>query len=339
MLAIIKQWPTMTVRSVTLSSKTRTRTTVGPSRRSFLKWGSASLLSLVDMTRLVPIPIAQASEPEVPILEGLSLIVVTDDVTSEAAKLRRLPDLMIEELGTHAIGNKHRSGLIPDRSFSLHVRSLRRTEMRNILLDFGSTNEALSNNMECLRIDPAALDQVLSLDRERERLRLPLIAGRWNDVTTIGDHGFLSPSTAWAATAATNEVSAGANISSNKGVLPSTSEECAREWSAITVSFLLIARGLIVITSCDPRSLVAAVQQAQSASGVETVHAVVIGTNMADAGGQREIQEAIAALKGIDPDHVVLGHCSGNLFYEAAMSAMPDRVIRTAAGMRISFVL
>ena len=60
---------------------------------------------------------------------------------------------------------------------------------------------------------------------------------------------------------------------------------------------------------------------------------------MADAGGQREIQEAIAALKRIGPDHVIIGHCSGDLFYEAAMSAMPDRVIRTVAGMRISFVV
>ncbi len=327
----------MTIRSVLLSSKTRTRTTVGPSRRSFLKWGSASLLSIVDMTKLRPIPIAQASGLEAPILEGLSLMVVTDDVISEAAKPRRLPELMIEEFATHAIGNEHRSGLIPDRSFSLHVRSLRRTEMSNILFDCGSTKEALSNNMAHLRIDPAALDQVLSLDRERERIRLPLIAGRRNDMATIADHGFLSPTSAWASTAATNEVSARTNISSNKGGLPSTSEEYSRE--SITVSFLLVCRGLIVVTSCDPRSLVAAVQQAQSASGVEKVHAVVIGTNMAGAEGQREIQEAIAALKKIGPDHVIMGHCSGNLFYEAAMSAMPDRVIRTAAGMRISFML
>ena len=208
----------MTIHSVTQSSKILTRMTVGRSRRSFLKWGSASLLSLVDMTRLRLIPIAQASKLEAPILEGLSLIVVTDDMTSEAAKLRRLPDLMIEEFGTYEIGNEHRSGLIPDRSFSLHVRSFRGTEMRNILFDFGSTNEALSNNMARLRIDPAGLDQVLSLDREGERIKLPLMAGRRNDVATNGDHGFSSRTTPWVATAATIEVSAKANISSNKGV-------------------------------------------------------------------------------------------------------------------------
>lgn len=329
----------MTIRSVTSFSKTRTRTTVGQNRRSLLKWGSASLLSLVDMGMVLPIPIAQASEPVSPILDGLSLTVVTDDVISETAKLRRLPDLIIEEFGAHAIGNERRSGLIPDRSFSLYVRSFCRAEMRNILFDFGSMSEALSNNMARLRINPSTLNQVLSPNREHKRIRLPFAAGRWNDVATVGDHGLSSLATAWAATAATKEVSAGTNISSNKTVLPSTSEECTRELSAITVSFLLVCRGLIVITSCDPRDIGAAVQWAQSASGVETVHAVVIGTNMADAGGQGAIQDAIAALKRIGPDHVVLGHCSGNLLYEAVMSAMPDRLIRTSAGMRITFVL
>jgi metal-dependent hydrolase (beta-lactamase superfamily II) len=327
----------MTIRGVTPFSKTRSRTTAGLSRRRLLKWGSASVLSVLDIGMLLPTRRAQALEPEAPILDGLSLTVVTDDVTSETARRRRLPDLIIEESGVRAIGDESRSGLIPDRCFSLHVRSFCGAEMRNILFDFGAVSDTLSNNMARLRINPSALDQVVSPNREQDRRRLPVVAGRWNDVAPVGGHGLSA--TACRAMAATDDVSARTNISSSNEVRPPTSEECARELSAITVSFLLVCRGLIVVTSCHPRDLGAAVQQARSASGVETVHAVVMGTNLADAGGQRAIQEAIAALEKIGPDHVMLGHCSGNLLYEAAMSAMPNRVIRTAAGMRISFVL
>jgi hypothetical protein len=189
--------------------------------------------------------------------------------------------------------------------------------------------------MERLRLDPASLDQIVSIAEGPERIKLPLVSGRWNDAMFVGDHGFASPTPA---ADIDKPPVAATPISDAVGMHPSPAQ-CATHQAGFTVSFVLVCRGLIVVTSASPRGLVEAVRQAQAASGIDKVHAVVIGADMSNAADPSELDRAAAGLRGIDPDHVMLGHCSGEAFYGSASAALPGRVIRTTAGMRLTFEL
>ena len=71
-----------------------------------------------------------------------------------------------------------------------------------------------------------------------------------------------------------------------------------------------------------------AIKQAQAASGVNKVHAVIGGFHLAP---YREdyVRETIASLKGIDIDYVIPLHCSGEPFYEMAKAEMPSKLLRS----------
>jgi 7,8-dihydropterin-6-yl-methyl-4-(beta-D-ribofuranosyl)aminobenzene 5'-phosphate synthase len=51
--------------------------------------------------------------------------------------------------------------LISEFGLSMHVESRHGTEVRNVLMDFGFTPEALNNNIDLLGIDPARLDAIV----------------------------------------------------------------------------------------------------------------------------------------------------------------------------------
>jgi len=307
----------MSVRDVIAKSGPR----VALTRRHFVRGAGAGLLTLAAM----PSP-ACASGREVPILEWLSLRVVTDDAVSIASPIRRLTGLSIEELhGAH-----DGAGLIHDDGFSLHAQSIRRTEMRNVLFDFGCAREALDSNLRCLRISPAAIDQVVTSQPGRTLARLPLLGSGPDAPALVADHGFAArpvPARGFEA----------ASVEEALTLDPTpVSAACQPQHTDVTVSFLLVCRGLVVVTSCDPRTLMDAIRQAQSASGVDKIHAVVIG-----AGGRADaaIAQVVSELTQIAPDYVAVAHRDRKALFENANAAMPGRVIRTAAGMRLKFAI
>jgi 7,8-dihydropterin-6-yl-methyl-4-(beta-D-ribofuranosyl)aminobenzene 5'-phosphate synthase len=104
----------------------------------------------------------------------------------------------------------------------------------------------------------------------------------------------------------------------------------------IATAFNLKGRGLIVLTSCSHRGVVNTVKQAQSASGVEKVHAVIGGFHLAP---QKEdyIRETIKGLGAINPDYVIPLHCSGELFYEMIKAEMPAKLLRGYTGTEFVF--
>lgn len=104
----------------------------------------------------------------------------------------------------------------------------------------------------------------------------------------------------------------------------------------IATAFHLKGRGLVVLTSCSHRGVVNAIKQAQAASGVDKVHAVIGGFHLAP---YREdyVRETIASLKGIDIDYVIPLHCSGEPFYEMAKAEMPSKLLRSYTGTRFVF--
>jgi 7,8-dihydropterin-6-yl-methyl-4-(beta-D-ribofuranosyl)aminobenzene 5'-phosphate synthase len=104
----------------------------------------------------------------------------------------------------------------------------------------------------------------------------------------------------------------------------------------IATSFNLKGRGLVVLTSCSHRGVVNAIKQAQAASGVKKVHAVIGGFHLAPY-KEDYVQATVAELKEIDVDYVVPLHCTGEPFYEMAKAEMPDKVLRSYTGTRLVF--
>jgi 7,8-dihydropterin-6-yl-methyl-4-(beta-D-ribofuranosyl)aminobenzene 5'-phosphate synthase len=104
----------------------------------------------------------------------------------------------------------------------------------------------------------------------------------------------------------------------------------------IATAFNLKGRGLVVLTSCSHRGVVNAVKQAQAASGIEKIHAVIGGFHLAPY-KEDYVRETIAALKEMNMDYVVPLHCTGEPFYELAKAEMPTKLLRSYTGTRFGF--
>jgi 7,8-dihydropterin-6-yl-methyl-4-(beta-D-ribofuranosyl)aminobenzene 5'-phosphate synthase len=105
----------------------------------------------------------------------------------------------------------------------------------------------------------------------------------------------------------------------------------------IATTYLVKGRGLVVLTSCSHRGVINAVRQAQKASGIDKVHAVIGGFHIVPPLGDDYINKTIAEFKAIDPDHIIVGHCTGDRFYDLARAALGEKVIHSAVGTRFVF--
>jgi 7,8-dihydropterin-6-yl-methyl-4-(beta-D-ribofuranosyl)aminobenzene 5'-phosphate synthase len=101
--------------------------------------------------------------------------------------------------------------------------------------------------------------------------------------------------------------------------------------------YLVKGKGLVVLTSCSHRGVINAVKQAQEASGVKKVHAVIGGFHIVPPLGDDYIRETIEAFREIDPDVLVPAHCTGDRFYDLARDAMGDKVVHSAVGTQFVF--
>jgi 7,8-dihydropterin-6-yl-methyl-4-(beta-D-ribofuranosyl)aminobenzene 5'-phosphate synthase len=104
----------------------------------------------------------------------------------------------------------------------------------------------------------------------------------------------------------------------------------------IATAFNLRGRGLIVLTSCSHRGVINAIKQAQAASGINKVHAVIGGFHLAPY-KEDYVRDTITALKSIDIDYVIPLHCTGEPFYEMAKAEMPNKLLRSYTGTRFIF--
>jgi 7,8-dihydropterin-6-yl-methyl-4-(beta-D-ribofuranosyl)aminobenzene 5'-phosphate synthase len=95
-------------------------------------------------------------------------------------------------------------------------------------------------------------------------------------------------------------------------------------------------RGLVVITSCGHRGVVNTIRQAQEVSGVRKVHALIGGFHLGPAPGAT-IAQTVAELKALEPDAVVPMHCSGMNFIVAMREQMPERLLLSSIGTRLTF--
>jgi 7,8-dihydropterin-6-yl-methyl-4-(beta-D-ribofuranosyl)aminobenzene 5'-phosphate synthase len=104
----------------------------------------------------------------------------------------------------------------------------------------------------------------------------------------------------------------------------------------IATAFNLKGRGLVVLCSCSHRGVVNAIKQAQAASGITKVHAVIGGFHLAPY-KEDYVRDTIAKLKEINLDYVIPLHCTGEPFYEIAKAEMPTKLLRSYTGTRFVF--
>ena len=100
--------------------------------------------------------------------------------------------------------------------------------------------------------------------------------------------------------------------------------------------FNIRGKGLVVISSCGHAGIVNSVRQAQEISGVPKVHAIVGGFHLGPAPADY-LKRVVADIKKLEPDVVVPMHCSGLNFALEAQAQIPDSVITTSTGSRLTF--
>jgi 7,8-dihydropterin-6-yl-methyl-4-(beta-D-ribofuranosyl)aminobenzene 5'-phosphate synthase len=115
--------------------------------------------------------------------------------------------------------------------------------------------------------------------------------------------------------------------------LTSTPDQFRHE---IATAYNVKGRGLVVLTSCSHRGVVNAVKQAQTASGISKVHAVIGGFHLAPY-KEDYVRDVIAAIKEMDIDYVIPLHCTGEPFYEIAKAEMPAKLLRSYTGTQFVF--
>ena len=95
-------------------------------------------------------------------------------------------------------------------------------------------------------------------------------------------------------------------------------------------------KGLVVISSCGHVGIVNSVRQAQQVSGIQKVHAIVGGFHLGPAPADY-LKQVVTEIKKLEPDVLIPMHCSGLNFVQEARAQMPDSVLVTTTGSRVTF--
>jgi 7,8-dihydropterin-6-yl-methyl-4-(beta-D-ribofuranosyl)aminobenzene 5'-phosphate synthase len=100
--------------------------------------------------------------------------------------------------------------------------------------------------------------------------------------------------------------------------------------------FNVKGKGLVVITSCGHAGILNTIRQAQEVSGVRRLHALLGGFHLGPAKPEYAAQ-SVAELKAFEPDIVIPMHCSGLGFVQEVRKQMPDKLLISTTGSRVTF--
>src|SRR5215475_1727099 len=99
--------------------------------------------------------------------------------------------------------------------------------------------------------------------------------------------------------------------------------------------FNIRGKGLVVISSCGHVGIVNSVRQAQEVSGIQKIHAIVGGFHLGPAPAEY-LTQVVAEIKKLEPDVVIPMHCSGDNFARAVRAQMPDKLLISTTGVRMT---
>ncbi len=105
----------------------------------------------------------------------------------------------------------------------------------------------------------------------------------------------------------------------------------------MVTSYVVKGKGLVVLSSCSHRGIMNAIKQAQAASGVQKIHAIVGGFHLVAPLTDDYVRETVMEMKALEPDCIIAAHCSGETFYDIARVEMPGRIVRAAVGTSVTF--
>lgn len=125
------------------------------SRREVLYAGGAALLSAWTPAVAHADPAATFQVPEI---DGLSVRTVVDNYQIAVVPNSTVGTVQIERFGWGLSDRSPQGTLISEFGLSMHVQAQRGTDVRNVLIDFGFTPQALTNNLSMLGIDPGTID-------------------------------------------------------------------------------------------------------------------------------------------------------------------------------------
>jgi len=132
-------------------------------RRSVLCGGGGAVFGMIVTALIGRNELARAADlsGSVPEVDRLLVRSVIDSYQIAVAPSSKIDSVEIQRFGW-ALGDQPPSrAIISEFGLSMHVESRRGSEVRNVLVDFGFTPEALLNNLELLGIDPATLDALV----------------------------------------------------------------------------------------------------------------------------------------------------------------------------------
>ena len=368
-------------------------------RRDVLCGGGALLFGamLASLLRGSKPVRAQTIASDFPEVDRVSVRVVIDSYQFAVAAGKKIGSIDVQHFGWGLSADKPPGRtLVSEFGLSLHAKSQRGSETRNLLMDFGFTAAALNNNLDLLNIDPASLDALvlshghydhfgglvgwLREHNDRLKTKLPLYIGgeecfcarewvgppvsgnfgaldrqaleRANLAVTyaegpslVADHAFttgqidlrsfekvLSPSLM--------KIGFGDGIGCYPRKLPQEEQTKSiipdQFQHELATAFNVKGRGLVILTACSHRGVVNTIKQAQAASGVTKIHAVIGGFHLAPY-PEDYVRQTITALKEMDVDYVIPLHCSGEVFYELAKAEIPTKLLRSYTGTRFAF--
>jgi len=108
-------------------------------------------------------------------------------------------------------------------------------------------------------------------------------------------------------------------------------------WGEHVTAYHVKDRGLVVMTSCGHAGLVNSIRQAQKASGVQKVHAVMGGFHLAPAQEDYVTGVIDSMMREVNPDYVVPMHCSGATFSYVMARKYPQKLVTAFVGTRYVF--
>ena len=126
-------------------------------RRTFLQSSVAISGSLLALGIRRPAAAASA-RIDVPVVERIVVREVTDGAHDIFLRGVELPGLAVKRTGYNEVQGRT---LHSEWGLALHLESQRGGETRRYLLDFGYTPDAYANNLDYLKIDPAAVDALI----------------------------------------------------------------------------------------------------------------------------------------------------------------------------------
>jgi 7,8-dihydropterin-6-yl-methyl-4-(beta-D-ribofuranosyl)aminobenzene 5'-phosphate synthase len=100
--------------------------------------------------------------------------------------------------------------------------------------------------------------------------------------------------------------------------------------------FSVKGKGLVVLSGCAHAGIVNTVKHAQKIAGTDKIHAVMGGFHLINA-KPAVIQNTVADIKAMKPDHVVPTHCTGFEAIVAFSREMPTEFTLNTAGTQYTF--